>query len=368
MTAERPVVFLLPGAGSQHPGMGRGLYETEPVYRREIDRCADLLRGVLDRDLRDLLYGTDAPPAGDGPRADTAGGGAEDGVFPTLVAAEYALARLLMSWGIRPAALLGHSLGEYTAACLSGVVALADVLPLVVRRERLFARAAGDGGMLSVALGEEACARYLVPGLCLAAVNGPRSCALAGPLPALAEAERRLAGDGVPHRRIRFGAAAHSALLDPVLDTYRADVAAVPLRAPEIPYVSNLTGTWITADRATDPDHWVRHTREPVRFGAGLEHLRRELRPIFLEVGPGRVLTRLVEEQCGPDADALPTMRHPQAREPDRRTLLDAVGRLWTLGAEVDWPALHAERPRRRVPLPGYPFARRRHWIEPAHR
>ncbi|KAB7837015.1 acyltransferase domain-containing protein [Streptomyces mobaraensis] len=350
---DRPVVFLFPGAGSQHPGMGRGLYEREPVYRREIDRCADVLRPLLGRDLRDMLYG-DAGPAAPG---------APEGVFPTLVATEYALAMLLMSWGIRPAALLGHSLGEYTAACVAGVLPPEDLLPLVVRREELFARAAGTGGMLGVALGEDAVAPYLDGGLSLAAVNGPGACALAGPEEALARAEERLTRDGVRHRRIRFGAAAHSALLDPVLGTYADAVARLTLKAPEIPYVSNLTGTWVTPEQATDPAAWVRHTREPVRFGAGLDTVLAEGDPVLLEVGPGRALTGLARARGG-DNPVVPAMRHPRAEEPDHRTLLDAVGRLWTLGVPADVAAVHAGRSPRRVPLPGYPFRRTRHWID----
>ncbi|WP_019545173.1 type I polyketide synthase [Streptomyces sulphureus] len=346
------VVFLLPGAGSQHPGMGRELYDTEPVYRAAVDRCAEILRPVLEHDLRDMLYGRDRPS--------TTGG-----VFPTLLATEYALATLLMSWGVRPAALLGHSLGEYTAACLAGVVSLEDVLPLVVRREELFARSAGRGGMLGVDLDEDAASLLLGDGLSLAAVNGPHSCVLAGPQEALDRAERKLLRDGVDHRRIRFGAAAHSSLLDPILGDYEAALSAVPLQTPGIPYVSNLTGTWITPQEAASPASWVRHTREPVRFGDGLRTLLGEGSPVLLEVGPGRALTGLVRAQAGPGTRVLPAMRHPRAEEPDRRALLDTVGRLWTYGAGVDLPALAPELPPRRVPLPGYPFARRRHWIAP---
>ncbi|MFC5220489.1 type I polyketide synthase [Streptomyces coerulescens] len=350
--ADPPVVFLLPGAGSQHPDMGRGLYDSEPVFRQEIDRCADILREVLEPDLRDLLYG----PA----RRSSA-----PGVFPTLLATEYALARLVMSWGIRPAALLGHSIGEYTAACLAGVISLEDVLPLVVRREELFARAAGEGGMLGVDLGEEETRALLTDGLSLAAVNGPRSCVLAGRRDELDDVERRLLRSGVPHRRIRFGAAAHSSLLDPVLGSYEAALSAVPLRVPRIPYVSNLTGTWVTPEQATSPASWARHTRETVRFGDGLKTLLADGRPIVLEVGPGRALTGLVRAQAEPGTRVLPAMRHPRAQEPDGRALLDTVGRLWTYGVDVELPALTTRGPARRVPLPGYPFARHRHWIEP---
>ncbi|NGO69801.1 type I polyketide synthase, partial [Streptomyces boncukensis] len=351
----RPVVLLFPGAGSQHPGMGLGLYETEPVFRAQIDRCAAILAGHLPVDLRESLYG-------DEPDGAAGADGAAVGVFPALLATEYALARLVMSWGLHPAALLGHSLGEYTAACVAGVLSLEEALPLVVRREQLFARAAGGGGMLGVALDEEAAVR-LDAELSLAAVNGPGACVLAGPEAALARAERRLARDGIEHRRIRFGAAAHSALLDPVLGAYAEAVRGVTLHPPRIPYVSNLSGTWTTAEQATDPASWVRHTREPVRFADGLRTLLAEGDPLVLEAGPGRALATLAGAQAGQDTPVLPLMRHPHAGEPDRRTLLQAVGHAWSHGAEVDWTALHTGPAPRRVPLPGYPFARTRHWI-----
>ncbi|MFF1379231.1 type I polyketide synthase [Streptomyces sp. NPDC058308] len=344
----RPVVFLFPGAGSQHLGMGRDLYEREPVFREQIDRCAEILRPHLPTDLRRMLY-EEEPATG--------------GVFPALVATEYALARLVMSWGLRPAALLGHSLGEYTAACVAGVLRPEEALPLVVRREELFERAAGGGGMTGVALDEAEAAR-LDPELSLAAVNGPRACVVAGPEHALARAERRLTEQGVDHRRIRFGAAAHSPLLDPVLDTYAQALGTVSLHTPDIPYVSNLTGTWVTPEQATDPAAWVRHTREPVRFADGLSTLLAEGDPLVIEVGPGRALATLARRQAGPDTPVLPLMRHPQAQEPDRRTLLQAVGDAWSHGADIDWEALPAGPAPRRVPLPGYPFARTRHWID----
>ncbi|MEU5683736.1 type I polyketide synthase [Streptomyces venezuelae] len=344
----RPVVFLFPGAGSQHLGMGRDLYEREPVFREQIDRCAEILRPHLPTDLRTMLY-EEEPATG--------------GVFPALVATEYALARLVMSWGLRPTALLGHSLGEYTAACVSGVLRLEEALPLVVRREELFERAAGSGGMMGVALDEAEAAR-LDPELSLAAVNGPRACVVAGPEDALARVGQRLAEQGVDHRRIRFGAAAHSALLDPVLDTYARTLETVTLHAPEIPYVSNLTGTWVTPEQATDPAAWIRHTREPVRFSDGLGTLLAEDDPLVLEVGPGRALATLARAQAGPGTPVLPLMRHPQAQEPDRRTLLQAVGDAWSHGADVTWDALPTGPYPRRVPLPGYPFARTRHWID----
>lgn len=344
----RPVVFLFPGAGSQHLGMGRDLYEREPVFREQIDRCADILRPHLASDLRQMLH-REEPSTG--------------GVFPALVATEYALARLVMSWGLRPAALLGHSLGEYTAACVAGVLSLDEVLPLVVRREELFAQAAGGGGMLGVAL-DETEAAALDPDLSLAAVNGPRACVVAGPESALARAERRLTEQGVDHRRIRFGAAAHSALLEPVLDTYAQVLGTVRLNAPAIPYVSNLTGDWITAEQATDPAAWVRHTREPVRFSDGLRTLLSQDDSIVLEVGPGRALTTLARSQAEPKRPVVPLMRHPQAQEPDRRTLLQAVGDAWSHGADIDRDALTGGAYARRVPLPGYPFARTRHWID----
>ncbi|MFI0421229.1 type I polyketide synthase [Spongiactinospora sp. 9N601] len=375
--AERPLALLLPGGGAHYDGMGAGLYAHEPVFRDVIDECARILRPVLGHDLRTALYGppeSGARPAGSGEhtaRLDGIATGLRPAAFPAVVATEYALAKLLESHGLVPVALLGHSLGEYAAACLAGVFALEDVLPLVAERERLFASVGGVA--LSVALAPDALAPLLGLDVAVAAVNSTEACLVSGTTEAVVALERRLAERGVDHHRLRVPSAVHTPLLDPVLDEYWALVARLTLKAPQIPYVSNVTGTWITAEQATDPGYWVRHSREPVRFADGVRVLCADAdAPLLLEAGPGGQLSKLARQVLGPDAAVTPALRHAYAEQSDEAFFLAAMGRLWELGidrAAAVW-RLTGRRagPPRRVPLPGYPFERRRHWIDPPPR
>ncbi|KUJ65684.1 hypothetical protein ACZ90_45135 [Streptomyces albus subsp. albus] len=346
----RRLAFLLPGGGAQYPGMGAGLYRAEPVFRAEMDRASAALRPLLGRELTELLYGEVAP------------GARVPADFPSLVAVEHALAATLAAQGVRPTALLGHSLGEYTAAVLAGVMSLEDALGLVVLRERLMLRAGGT--TLGVWLGEEALGPYLAGGVAvdLATVNAPGSCTVSGTEEAVAELERRLAADGVECSRVRLATAPHSRLLDPVLPEFSAAVAEVALHAPAIPYLSNLTGRWITAEQATDPDYWVRHMRGTVRFADGLAALADAGNPVLLECGPGRTLAGYAASRSGGAADVLPAMRHAKSELPDRQVLMAAIGGLWAHGVATESGA--PSDGRRRVPLPGYPFTRTRHWID----
>jgi acyl transferase domain-containing protein len=351
------VAFLFPGGGSGYPAMGRDLYARHPDFRAAIDRCADILRPTLGADLRDVLYGAAADPAAP---VD----------FAALVATEYALAQTLLTAGVQPLGMLGHSLGEYTAACLAGVMSPEDVLPLVVTRDRLLREAGGVS--LAVALDEDAVAPYLAAGMTVAAVNGPASTTVAGPEAAARETEERLAAAGIDATRLRVGAAVHSPVLDAILPRYAEALRAVRLREPTIPFVSTLTGAWITPAQATDPGYWLAHTREPVRFAAALATLSGTRAaggpdgPLLVEVGPGRGLSSLVTAQALPGARAVPLMRHRRDRLADDAVLLGALGRLWADGVDVDRAVLaHPGRAARRVPLPGYPFQRRRHWLAP---
>ncbi|MCP2163946.1 type I polyketide synthase [Goodfellowiella coeruleoviolacea] len=347
------VAFLLPGGGGDYPGMGRQLYDTEPLFRADIDHCAEILRPVLGADLRATLYG-------DAPRDWTAG-------FVGVVATEYALARLVMSFGVRPTALIGHSLGEYTAACLAGVYSLADMLPLVAERVRLLE---GVGGaMISVPLGESDLRGYLTERVSLAAVNAPTLCVLAGPVEDIAEVERKLAIDDVPTQRLRVPSASHSAMTEPFLGRLAATLSTVEFHAPAIPIMSNLTGTWVTDEQVTSVDYWLRHTSHTVRFAEGLAQLCQAKRPALVEVGPGRVLARLARMQFGDTHPVATAMGHARDERCDRETLLGALGQLWCQGVDVDWTAVHssgqAGATRQRVPLPGYPFERKRYWVDP---
>ncbi|MGJ5892625.1 type I polyketide synthase [Streptomyces sp. V2] len=373
---ERPVALLLPGGGVHYDGMGAGLYAREPVFRDVVDECARILRPVLGHDLRTALYGTGERRAAAAPgehtaRLDGVSTGLRPAAFPALVATEYALARLLESHGLPPVALLGHSLGEYTAACLAGVLDLADVLPLVAERERLFG--AVGGVALSVRLSRDALAPLLGPDTAIAAVNSGEACTVSGTTEAIVALESRLAEAGADHHRLRVPSAVHTPLLDPVLDEYRALVAGLSLKPPSVPYVSNVTGTWITAEQATDPGYWVRHSRETVRFADALETLgAADPAPLLVEAGPGGGLGKLARQVLGPDAPVVPALRHAYAEQSDEVFLLEALGALWCHGADAAAGAwrLTGRRTRRPrpVPLPGYPFERARHWIDPPPR
>ena len=382
--ADRPVVFLFPGLGEQSLDMGLGLYQTEPVFRAALDRCAELLRPEIGADLRELLYprgtdaveavGTDArrlfgrAPATDDPAARRL----QETRFaqPAIFAVEYALARLWMEWGIRPRAMVGYSVGEYVAACLSGVLSLEDALRLVARRARMIQELPA-GAMTAVPLSEEEVAPLLARhGLSLAALNGPAVSVAAGPEEAVAALERELEERGTVCRRLPTTHAFHSSMMEPLAGALTELARTVERKAPRIPYLSNVMGTWITDAEATDPGYWARHMCGAVRFADGLRELLTDgTERIFLEVGPGQSLgsfTRL-HPDCGKEKGRLvvASMRASHGGPPSQEVLLTALGRLWTLGTPVDWKAFHAGERRRRVPLPTYPFERQAYWVEP---
>ena len=351
----RGVIFLFPGQGAQHPGMGLGLYRSEPVFRAEMDRAAEILLPWLGGDLRDLLKG----------ELENTGL-----AQPALFAVEHALARLWASWGLSPEAMIGHSLGEYTAACLAGVFSFEDGLALVAQRGRLVA-ALPPGSMASLPLSEAEVSPLLGPGLALAAVNGSAQCVVSGPGEEIQDLLERLAARGIEGRRLRTSHAFHSAMMDPAVAPFAAAVGRVRLSPPRIPWVSNVTGTWITDAEATDPGYWARHLRATVRFADGLSTLLRHPAdrpaPVLLEAGPGRTLSALARRHPdrSPAHPVVTSLRHPDGAEDDVETVLSALGQLWAAGAPVDWQALHDGERRRRIPLPTYPFERRRYWVEP---
>ncbi len=328
-----PVAFLFPGQGAQHERMATELYGRWPVFRREMDRCA----AILEMDLF----------AGDVRQTELA--------QPALFAVEWSLAQLWMDWGVQPEAMLGHSVGEFVAACLAGVFSLEDALALVAERGRLV-QATPPGAMLSVPLGEEALAEWLADGeLSLAAVNGPDLCTVSGTFEAIERLEQRLPAS----RRLHTSHAFHSALVEPAVAPFRERVARVERRPPQIPFLSNVTGTWITAEEATDPDYWARHLRQPVRFAPAVVALLAEPRRLLLEVGPGTTLTTLVRRGGEARDRIVPSLPHPQDAETDAQAILGAAGRLWLAGV----PLVAAE-PGRKVALPTYPFEGERYWIE----
>jgi non-ribosomal peptide synthase protein (TIGR01720 family) len=355
------VVFMFTGQGAQRVHMGAELYRTEPVFRRHLDECCDAFRAHLGFDLRDLLYpGTD--------RADEAARQLDQTQFtqPAMFAFEYALAKLWISWGIRPQAMIGHSVGEYTAACLAGVFTLEDAVALVARRGRLMGEMP-TGDMLSVPLPESELAPLLGDELSVAAINGPRLCVASGPKAAVDALEAALERRGCAAQRLRTSHAFHSAMMDPIVEPFADLMRNVQLEPPAIPFISNLTGDWIRASDATDPSYWARHLREAVRFSQGVELLLAEPNRILLEVGPGTTLRSLAAAQPAKHepTTVLASLPHAKDKESDHEHMLQTLGQLWMRGCRPDWPALYPGEKRRRVPLPTYPFERQRYWIAP---
>ncbi|UFP97056.1 SDR family oxidoreductase [Gloeobacter morelensis MG652769] len=354
---ERPVAFLLPGQGVQYVDMGRTLYRTQPLFRQQVDRCATLLVPHLGLDLRTVLYPD--PPGAERPDLEQTWL-----AQPALFVVEYALAQLWIAWGVRPQALIGHSIGEYVAACLAGVWSLADALALVAVRGRLMQQLP-PGAMLAVSLSPEALAELMGDGLALAAVNAPDLCTVSGSLAAVAQLQQQLQDNGTACRRLKTSHAFHSQMMDPILAMFASQVRRIPMHPPEIPFISNLTGRWIDAAEATDPDYWARHLRQPVLLAAGLAELCRRPEGLLLEVGPGRTLCSLAA-RIASDWPALPSLPHTQQPQAEEVSMLSALGRLWLHGARVDWSGFIADEQRQRLALPTYPFERQRYRIEPS--
>ena len=354
----RDVAFLFSGQGSQYANMTRGLYDAEPRFRAQVDRCCEALVPHLGLDLRTLLF----PAAGEEEAAGRELGRTQH-TQPALFVVEYALARLLDASGVRPAAMLGHSVGEYVAACLAGVFSLEDALRIVTVRGRLIGSLPEGSGMMAVALSEPEVGPLLDDGVSIAVVNAPELVVVAGPSEALDALKEDLRKRKVAARALHTSHAFHSAQMDPILAEFEAEMRSVELGAPAIPVVSCTTGTRLTDDEARDPGYWVRHIREPVRFATGVGTLLAEDRAL-LEVGPGQALTSLAKLSAA-GATVLPTTRQPGKDGDDVNVFVESLGRLWCAGVELDWAGLHAGARRRRVPLPTYPFERRRYWVEP---
>ncbi|HEY2738991.1 MAG TPA: acyltransferase domain-containing protein, partial [Thermoanaerobaculia bacterium] len=382
---DRSVAFLFPGLGDHYPGMAAGLYRDEPVFRREMDAAAEILRPLLGLDLRELLFTAEAGTGdgGDGGvdlRSMLGRGGSQaipagspllrtSIAQPAVFAVEVALARLWISRGVRPAALLGYSLGEYAAACIAGVFSLEDGLRVVAERARLI-EGLPAGAMLAVPLSEEDLkdledCKDEKDGLSIAALNGPALTVLAGSVAAIEAVAAALTERGIATRRLPTTHAFHSWMMEPIAGPVGELLASVRLAAPAIPFISDVTGTWITAAEATDPAYWVSHLLRPVRFGDGIAELGKDPARAFLEVGPGQSLGSLAAQHpaIGNGRIVAASLRHAYERQPDGAFLTGALVRLWLAGCRIDWAGFHDGERRRRVPLPTYPFERKRYWI-----
>lgn len=363
--ASARLAFLFPGAGPQYAGMGEALYRSDPLYRQVIDECAVLARTHAGIDLAAVLYGsagshgsTPAEPGWTDMRDPVSG-------FLALFATELALARWFMARGITPSCVFGHSLGEYAAAHLAGVFSLEQAMLLLVLRGRLFERAP-EGSMLAVALPESDLEAWLEPGIWLAAVNGARACVVAGARRDVARFEAKLRANGIDVQPIAVALPAHTPLLAPLVDDLRAYLRSQALGAPTLPIASNVSGGWLSAEQACDPEYWVEHLLRPVRFDACVRTVLGAPGRVVLQVGPGQGLIRLVQERVdrGQRQAALAGMPGEAQRSEAAAFALTAVGRAWLAGVDVDWEQPIWRREARRVPLPTYPFERRRHWID----
>jgi len=365
--AERSVVFLFPGQGTQYAGMAQDLYAREPVFRREVDRCAEILEAELGLDLRTLLF----PPAEE---KEAASERLQETALtqPALFTVEYALARLWQSWGVEPEAMIGHSIGEYAAACLAGVFSLEDALAVVATRGRLM-QEREPGSMLALTLPPEEVEELISAPehaeLSVSAVNGPRFVVVGGPTGAVEALQEQLTREERPGRMLHTSHAFHTSMMEPMLEPFRERLLRVEMRPPERPIRSNLTGDWLTAEEATDPEYWVSQVRRAVRFSDGLAGLLEELDAVFLEVGPGRTLVSFLKQQPGSrelgagKLAGIPSLPHAKEQTSAQGFLLGALGKLWIAGVVIDWSGFYADERRLRTPLPTYPFERQRYWL-----
>ncbi|MGC2743697.1 MAG: acyltransferase domain-containing protein, partial [Candidatus Angelobacter sp.] len=345
---DRKVAFLLPGQGSQYINMGKELYENELPFRADIDYCCEYLKPHLKLDLRDLLYPNDDKPEK----------AAEQLIQtrftqPAIFTIEYAAARQWMRWGVEPMGIIGHSLGEFAAACLAGVFSLEDGLKLVAARGRLIQQVAG-GAMLSVLLSEEELQPLLdeIGGLEIGVINTPSSCVVSGSKHKIALLEAELNNREVMTRRLRVAGAGHSSAVEPILEDFRNVVLEVPLQAPGMPYLSNVTGQWIRGQEITDPDYWVRHLRQTVRFSDGAAELLKDPEWVLLEVGPGKALSSLISQHSArpPRLSVLSSLPPANQPQPDMQYMLGALGQLWMEGASLDWNRFYQLEKQRTIP------------------
>ncbi|ASS70206.1 type I polyketide synthase [Bacillus atrophaeus] len=358
-TASRPVVFLFPGQGAQYVDMAKGLYDTVPVFRAELDDCFDILKNHMDTDPRTVLFSNDN-------QHDAGLINQTEYTQPLLFCIEYSLAKMLIHWGIKPKAMAGHSIGEYTAAAISGVLSLEDALEIVSFRGAALQKLP-SGSMLSVSLSEAEIKPYTDGTVSIAAVNAPDSCVVSGESDAIEALERKLSAEGHSCRKLHTSHAFHSHMMESVLEDMKHKLSAYQFKNQKIPFVSNVTGDWITDEEAGDPAYWAHHLRGTVRFMDCAKRLKEELNPIFIEVGPGNALRSFVSKLYQAEDQsqiAIQLLRHPKESATDYRYLLSRLGDVWLHGVPIDWKAFYDQEQCRLIPLPTYPFERERYWID----
>jgi amino acid adenylation domain-containing protein len=369
---KKPVVFMFSGLGSQYVNMGRGLYQTEPLFRKEMNYCFEILKSLMDLDIKEILY-----PFYRSDRSYTSYKSYKSHINQFEIAQlvtfifEYSLARLLMAWGVEPWAMIGYSLGEYSAACLSGVFTLEHALKLLVIRGKLI-RELPPGMMLNVPLP----AKELQPllhahhELCIGIDNGS-SCVISGPTAAVKSFEKQVKQEKLICISLDSTHAIHSTMMDPILKKFAEQIDTIPLNTPQIPYISTVTGNWPVPDQVTSSAYWTRQLRETVCFSRGIRRLLKEPGVLFLEMGAGREIAALVKREIGetgekPDNRVVHLVKHRSTNIkkeiPDAYYLLDKIGLLWLYGVPINWSKYYAEERRYRLSLPTYPFEKHRFW------
>ncbi|MCC5608944.1 acyltransferase domain-containing protein [Nostoc sp. CHAB 5834] len=367
--SNRPVIFMFSGQGTQYVNMARELYEVEPIFREQVDICANILKPHLGLDIRQIIYP-------DEQQTETASAQLQQTAMshdkllriyaqPALFVIEYAIAKLWIAWGVHPTAMIGHSIGEYVVATLAGVFCLEDALALVAARGEMIQQLP-LGSMLAVPLPETDVRSLLGTELSLAAINSPSACVVSGKTEPIEALQNYLTSKSINCRRLHTSHAFHSQMMEPILASFIERVKKVKLNQPQIPFISNVTGTWIKNDEVINPSYWSQHLRSCVKFSPGISELLKQSEGIFIEVGSGRTLSTLTRHHLASEAKqlVLPSLRHPQEQQSDLAFLLNTLGRLWIAGKEIDWLKFYSYEQRYRLPLPTYPFERQRYWIE----
>ncbi len=360
LQGELPVTFLFPGQGSQFPEMGRELYENEAVFRETVNQCVAILEPLLGEDLLEILY-----PSRDGSRVDAAEKLKNTGIAqPAIFVIEYALAKLWMSWGIQPARMIGHSVGEFAAACLAGIFSLEDALTVLANRARLMRDLPG-GAMRAVRMSQVEVAPYLTDGVALAAANAPDISIVSGSYEAIERFDARLAAQDIVPIKLHTSHAFHSEMMEPILQPFHDIVAGVTLNAPTIEMISTVSGRVLSAEQATSPTYWTRQLRQPVLFSDAITHAMAQPHQLFLEIGPSKNLSTAAKRHAkrAQQHVIIDSLGHAKKAQPALEAMLEAVGNLWQTGIAFDWE--NATESRRKVALPTYPFERKRYWIDP---
>ncbi len=363
---DRKIVFMFSGQGAQYPQMARALYKHLPVFREEFDKCSEILLPIMGLDIRNVIY----PDKSDIDSSDSRL--RETWITqPALFVVEYAYAKFLMHCGIIPEAMIGHSIGEYVAACIAGVFSLNEALALVAARGRLI-QEQERGAMLAIQLPEEDVTPLINEYISIATVNSATQCVVSGPIAEIEKFQKMLVkrsngGKKKTHCvNLKTSHAFHSRMMDPAAEALEQIINKYDLKSPLIPFVSNVTGRYITADQATDAGYWASHLTQTVRFSDGIKTILRESSPLMIEVGPGMTLASLARQHLRKDdeAVALSTIRHRDQKTSDFAFMLNTLGSIWTQGIEIDWRAFYKDEMRMRIPLPSYPFERKRLWID----